>query len=93
MYVRGKCIINIGLKSVVYMLCFIFVNVGNIFYLCFSVRSFYNDLTANKVKQFAAPPAVGDICCARFTEDRCWYRATVTAVEHASGGRLGNLTC
>ena len=38
-------------------------------------------------------PAMGDFCCAKFSQDDTWYRALVTAVEEADKGLIVILQC
>ena len=38
-------------------------------------------------------PAVGDFCCAKFTQDDTWYRALVTTVEESDKGLIVILQC
>ena len=35
-------------------------------------------------------PAVGDFCCAKFSQDDTWYRALVTALEESDKGLIIN---
>ena len=52
------------------------------FFCSLSPRDYYYGLAEEgNGGGLLTPPCVGDFCCAQFTEDGCWYRAKVEAVQ------------
>ena len=52
------------------------------FFCSLSPRDYYYGLAEEgNGGGLQTPPCVGDFCCAQFTEDGCWYRAKVEAVQ------------
>ena len=59
--------------------CQLFRTCQNLENLMRAVEKYYSGLRGDE--SIISSPAVGDPCCAKFSEDNCWYRAEVTSID------------
>ena len=57
-------------------------------YFCYCSMHYAKLAAAGYKGGLISAPAMGDFCCAKFTQDDTWYRALVTAVEESDKGLI-----